>query len=86
MCSMPAATTAPKYSYRTPTTRSVYPSQSRSATASANPKRSPASAAGVIVTAGLVLWGVSTTVSLMLGVGDGGSGPDDLGAFLDGLG
>jgi hypothetical protein len=49
-------------------------------------KRSPASAAGVIVTAGLVLWGVSTTVSLMLGVGDGGSGPDDLGAFLDGLG
>jgi hypothetical protein len=36
--------------------------------------------------AGLVVWGVSTTVGLMLGVGEGGSGPDDLGAFLDGLG
>ena len=48
-------------------------------------KKSPASAAGVLATAGLVLWGVSTTVGLMLGVGADGSGPDDLGAFLDGL-
>jgi hypothetical protein len=46
-------------------------------------RKSPASAAGVLAVAGLTLWAVSATVSLMLGVGEGGSGPDDLGAFLE---
>ena len=44
VCTSPASAAAPISSQGLPTGRSVYPSQSRSATANAKPKRSPASA------------------------------------------